>query len=58
MHHSGDRDLGANVAALMHEVCERLPEPVARSAFGPILRRTDSKERGALKQNCRSVAVK
>jgi hypothetical protein len=33
MHHSGDRDLGASVAAQMHEVCERLPVPVAHAAL-------------------------
>jgi hypothetical protein len=33
MHHSGDRDLGASVAAQMHEVCDRLPVPVAHAAL-------------------------
>jgi hypothetical protein len=29
----GDRDLGAAVAAQMHEVCARLPVPVAHAAL-------------------------
>jgi hypothetical protein len=29
----GDRDLGASVAAQMHEVCDRLPVPVAHAAL-------------------------
>jgi hypothetical protein len=33
MHHSGDPDLGACVAAQMHEVCDRLPVPVAYTAL-------------------------
>jgi hypothetical protein len=33
MLHAGDRDLGASVAALMHEVCERLPVEVAHAAL-------------------------
>jgi hypothetical protein len=28
-----DRDLGAAVAAQMHDVCDRLPVPVARAAL-------------------------
>jgi hypothetical protein len=31
--HGSDRDLGASVAAQMHEVCERLPVPVAHAAL-------------------------
>jgi hypothetical protein len=38
MHHCGDRDLGASVAAQMDKVCDRLPVSVVRTAFG----RTDS----------------
>ena len=30
MHHVGDHDLGASVAAQMDEVCGHLPEPVFR----------------------------
>jgi hypothetical protein len=33
MHHGSDRDLGAAVAAQMHEVCDRQPVPVARAAL-------------------------
>jgi hypothetical protein len=33
MHHSGDRDLGASIAAQMREVCDRLPVPVAQAAL-------------------------
>ena len=33
MHHGGDHDLGASVAAQMHEICERLPVPVAQAAL-------------------------
>jgi hypothetical protein len=33
VHHSGDRDLGASVAAQMHEVCDDLPVPVAPAAL-------------------------
>jgi hypothetical protein len=29
----GDRDLGAAVAAQMHEVCDRLPAPVVQTAL-------------------------
>jgi hypothetical protein len=32
-HHGGDRDLGAAVGAQMHEVCDRLPVPVAHAAL-------------------------
>jgi hypothetical protein len=32
-HHGGDRDLGASVAAQMHEVCDRLPVSVAHAAL-------------------------
>jgi len=33
MHQGGDHDLWASVAAQMHEVCDRLPVPVARAAL-------------------------
>jgi hypothetical protein len=33
MQYGGDRDLGAAVAAQMHEVCDRLPVPVAHAAL-------------------------
>jgi hypothetical protein len=29
----GDHDLGATVAAQMHEVCDRLPAPVVQAAL-------------------------
>jgi hypothetical protein len=31
--HGGDRDLGAAVAAQIHEVADRLPAPVAHAAL-------------------------
>jgi hypothetical protein len=33
MHHGGGCDLGASVTARVHEVCERLPVPVAQAAL-------------------------
>jgi hypothetical protein len=33
MHHGGDRDPGAAVAAQMHEVCDRLPTQVVHAAL-------------------------
>jgi hypothetical protein len=33
MHHGGDRDLGASVAAQMDEVADRLPAPVVHAAL-------------------------
>jgi hypothetical protein len=36
MHHSGDPDLGACVAAQMHEVYDRLPVPVAYTGLGSV----------------------
>jgi hypothetical protein len=31
--HGGDHDLGATVAAQMHDVCDRLPAPVVQAAL-------------------------
>jgi hypothetical protein len=31
--HGGDRDLGAAVAAQIHEVCDRLPTRIAQAAL-------------------------
>jgi hypothetical protein len=54
----GDRDLGAAVAAQMREVCERLPVPsLGRPWLDTGSSKPDPKERGAMKQNCRSVVV-